>query len=123
MLACRLANGELFRMVGREADTRLDIAGSGDGSLLSKTPGSSAHTCYGPCELRSQTPGCDRQRNCYSSRFSRVYRPPLPLDVRLRRAWTSRLPLTMSRVVAQDGHQELKLQGHHYKGQQPCSSG
>jgi hypothetical protein len=26
MLACRLANGELFRMVGREADTRLDIA-------------------------------------------------------------------------------------------------
>jgi hypothetical protein len=34
--------------------------------------------------------------------------PPLPLDTRLRRAWASRLPLALSRVVARDGHRELK---------------
>jgi hypothetical protein len=107
MLAGRLANGELFRMVGREADTLLVMAVPGDGSLPSQTPGSSAHTpktntvmVLAICEVRHQA--------VIANGIATASHPPLPLDTRLRRAWASRLPLALSRVVARDGHRELK---------------
>jgi hypothetical protein len=86
MLACRLANGELFRMVGREADTLLVMAVPGDGSLPSQTPGSSAHTpktntvmVLAICEVRHQA--------VIANGIATASHPPLPLDTRLGRAW------------------------------------